>query len=288
MAIDYDRLVNWRFADVEHEFTKKDAILYALGVGLGHDPTDLQQLRFVYEEGLEALPSFGGVLGYPGFWAKDPVFGIDWKRVLNGEQGIVLHRPLPVEGKVVGRLKIDAIVDKGADKGALIYTSRDVVDAASGAPLCTVTNTLFCRGNGGFGGPSGPVKAPSPVPERAPDLVCDLPTVPQAALIYRLSGDYNPLHADPAVARAGGFPRPILHGAASWAIAGHALLKTLCDYDPARFRRLDVRFSAPVFPGETIRVEIWKTGPGKAAFRARVVERDVVALNNGAFEYGGA
>jgi acyl dehydratase len=285
MAIDYERLLCWRFADVEQQFSEKDVILYALGLGIGHDPGDPQQLRFVYEDGLKVLPSFGSVLGYPGFWLKDPAFGVDWKQILNGEQGIVLHRSLPIKGTVIGRLKIDAIVDKGIGKGALIFTSRDVVDAASGNLFCTVTNTIFCRGDGGFGGPSGPVTRPQSVPDREPDLTWDQGTIPQAALIYRLSGDYNPLHADPAIAHAGGFPRPILHGSASWGIACHGLLKMLCDCDPARFRRLAARFSAPVFPGETIRIRIWKTQTGRAAFQAHVVERDSIALNNGVFEY---
>ena len=128
-------------------------------------------------------------------------------------------------------------------------------------------------------------RPPHPIPAKPHDLECDLPTSPRAALIYRLSGDYNPLHIDPAVAHVAGFTKPILHGLGTYGIAGHALLKTLCAYDPSRLKRMDVRFSAVVFPGETIRTEIWRTGPGKAAFRCRLVERDAVVLNNGYAEY---
>lgn len=285
MAIDYERLKNWAFKAIDHKFLEKDAILYALGLGLGQNPTDPDELRFVYEEQLAVLPTFGSVLGYPGFWLKNPEHGVNWQHVLNGEQGIVLHRPLPASGHVVGRLKIDEVIDKGPGKGAIIYTSRDVVDAASNALLCTVTNSIFCRADGGFGGPIGPAKAPAAIPAADPDIVETFAISQRAALIYRLSGDFNPLHADPAVAKVAGFDRPILHGAASWGIAALALLKILCGYEPARFKRLDARFSTPVFPGETILTEIWKLEKGKAAFRARVKERDVVAINNGSFEY---
>jgi acyl dehydratase len=285
MAIDYQRLKSWPFDDVVQHYTARDTILYALGVGLGEDPTDADQLTFLYEEGLKALPTLGVVLGRPGFWVRDPRSGVDWKQVLHGEQGFVLHRPLPAEGEVSARTRIDEIVDKGPGKGALIYSSRTLIDRRDGEPLCTLTSTTFCRSDGGFGGPAGPSPAPRPIPQSAPELTCDLPTSRRAALIYRLSGDLNPLHIDPEVARVAGFPQPILHGLATYGVAGHALLRLLCGYDPSRLTRMDVRFSSPVFPGETIRTEIWRTAPGQAAFRSRVVERDVVVLNNGYAEY---
>lgn len=283
MALDYDRLRNWELADVEHAYGRTDTILYALGVGLGADPLDARQLRFVYEEDLLALPTMAVVLGAPGFWLKEQDTGVDWVRVLHGEQGLVLHRPLPPEGTAIGRTRVTGILDKGADKGALIYSEKVLIDKASGETVATTTSTTFARGDGGFGGPTGPSPRPHPIPERAPDLACDLPTVPQAALIYRLSGDRNPLHADPEVARAAGFKAPILHGLCTLGAAGHALLKSCCDYDPARFRSLKLRFSAPVYPGETIRTEMWRDG-AIVSFRSRVVERDVVVLDNGRAE----
>jgi acyl dehydratase len=280
MPIDYARLKSWSFPDREHHFEARDTILYALGLGCGSDPMDRDDLRFVYEDGLKALPTMAVVLGYPGFWIRDPAAGIDWRKALHGEQGITLFRSLPPAGTVIGRSRVTEIIDKGPDKGALLYVARDVIDAASGELLCTLTSTNVLRGDGGFGGPSGPVPEPHRLPDRTPDIAVDIRTLPQAALIYRLSGDDNPLHADPAVAAAAGFPRPILHGLCTFGVAGRAILRACCGNDPAGLTALQVRFSAPVFPGETIRTEIWRDG-GVASFRARVVERDVVVLNNG-------
>jgi acyl dehydratase len=283
MAIDYDRLMNWRFPPVRQTLGKKDCILYALGVGLGADPLDAAQLRFVYEDRLAALPTMAAVLAYPGFWAKDPATGIDWVRVVHGEQAITLHRPLPVEAELTGTSRVVGIVDKGAGKGAVLYSERRISDAVTGELYATLAMSTFCRGDGGFGGPSGPSWPVHAIPERAPDMVCDLPTLPQQALLYRLNGDYNPLHADPAVAREAGFARPILHGLCTLGIAGHALLRSCCDYDSGRMRSLALRFSAPVFPGETLRTEMWRDGD-VVSFRTRVLERDIVVLNNGRME----
>jgi acyl dehydratase len=287
MPIDYQKLKNRSFADITHTYTPKDCMLYALGLGLGADPLDPEQLRFVYEKDLQVLPTMAVVLASPGFWLQNADTGVDWKAVLHGEQGLTLHRPLRAGGTLIGKMRIEEIVDKGADKGALIYSRRELYDQASGELVCSLTSTSFCRRDGGFGGPGGPTRPPHELPAREPDMACDLRTLPQAALIYRLSGDYNPLHADPVVAASAGFKQPILHGLCTYGVAGHAILKTLCGYDPARLRRLDVRFSAPVYPGENIRTEIWKEAPGRASFRARVVERDVVVLNNGVVEYEG-
>jgi acyl dehydratase len=280
MPIDYQKLKSRAFADVIQRYTERDTILYALGLGCGADPTDSDDLRFVYEEGLRALPSMGVVLGTPGFWLKDPGTGVDWRKVLHGEQGLVLHKPLPAAATVIGRTRVKEIIDKGEGKGALLFSERDVIDQSSGEKLCTLTSTTFLRGEGGFGGPQGPTPEPHPLPDRAPDRAVDMPTLPQAALIYRLSGDPNPLHADPKVAAAAGFPRPILHGLCTFGVAGRAVLRTCCGNDPARLKTMQLRFSAPVFPGETIRTEIWQDG-NTLSFRARVAERDLVVLSNG-------
>ena len=282
MAIDYQRLKNLAIPEVEHAYTTKDTILYALGLGFGADPIDSYQLKFVYEDGLKALPTMPVVMAPLARAGVD--LGINRKLVVHGEQGLTLHKPVPVSGTVIGRTYLDEIVDKGAGKGALLYFRREVLDKETGELIASINSTTFARGDGGFGGPNGPSKPVHELPSRAPDLSCDIATLPQAALIYRLSGDYNPLHADPAFAKAGGFPRPILHGLCTYGVAGHALLRLLCDYDPTRLKRMDVRFSAPVYPGETIRTEIWREGAGRYGFRCRIVERDVIAINNGLAE----
>lgn len=284
MAIDYDQLMGWKFADSVQSYAKRDTMLYALGLGLGADQNDERQLRYVYEDGLQALPTMAVVLGGSGNWLRDPASGVDYLKVVHGEQWLALHQPLPAEGAVVGRSRIIAVIDKGANKGAVIYVERKLFEQTTGAPLATLTMSTFARGNGGFGGPaSGPTPPLHAVPEGAPPRSCDLVTLPRQALLYRLSGDYNPLHADPRVARAAGFPMPILHGLCTYGVAGHAIIKTCCDYDASRLVSLQVRFSAPVFPGETIRTEMWQDGR-VVSFRCRVLERDVVVLSNGRAE----
>ena len=283
MPIVYEKLLALKIPDVEHSYDPKDCMLYALGVGLGLDPMDEQQLAFVYEKNLKALPTMAVVIGYPGFWAKELDTGIDWVKVVAGEHSLKLHKPLKPSGTVLSRTRVAEIVDKGPGKGAIVYSERTIDDKATGERIATIMQTTFCRGDGGFGGPPREQLPVHPIPERAPDLVCDLPTRPEAALIYRLSADPNPLHADPALAKEAGFPRPILHGLATYGVAGHAILRILCGYDPARLTSIAGRFSAPVFPGETIRTEMWRDG-SVVSFRARVLERDVVAINNGRAE----
>ena len=284
MPIDPKALRQWPIADVEHSYTVRDTMLYALGLGYGADPMDVEQLRFVYEGGLKALPSMAVVLGYPGFWIGDPATGADWKKVLHGEQSIEIFKPLPTAATVIGRSRVTGLFDKGKDKGAVLVSERDVIDKSSGDVLCRLTSTTMMRGDGGFGGPSGPLPAPHPLPDRAPDQSVSIATLPQAALIYRLSGDYNPLHADPAVARGGGFEKPILHGLCTFGVVGRALLDAVCGNHPSKLRKMQVRFSAPVFPGETIVTELWKEGGGVISFRARVEQRDLVVINNGRAE----
>lgn len=281
MTIDPKALRNWPIPTIEQTLTTRDTMLYALGLGVGENPLDPHQLQYVYEDGLKAMPSMSVVLGYPGFWLGDPKTGADWRKVLHGEQGFEIFKPLPVNGSVVGRSRVTGLFDKGAGKGAVLLSERDVVDQQSGELLCRLTSTTMLRGDGGFGGPSGPLPAPHPLPERAPDTSLSIKTLPQAALIYRLSGDYNPLHADPAVAQRGGFDKPILHGLCTFGVVCRALVETVCENDPARLTKMQVRFSSPVYPGETIVTEIWNGDDGAVSFRARVAERDVVVINNG-------
>ena len=286
MALSYEQLMGLDLPDAVSTYTQRDTMLYALGIGLGADPMDEKQLSYVYEDGLQAMPSMAVVLAHPGMWIKDPKYGLDWVKAVHGEQGFVIHKPpLPVAATVIGQTKVTAVVDKGKDKGAVMFAERYILDQASGERIATLTQSYFLRGDGGFGGPSGPTPPVHTLPESAPEKTLALPTLERAALIYRLSGDYNPLHADPRVGKAAGFPRPILHGLCTFGVATHAIVASYCDYQGSRLTAMQARFSSPVYPGETIRTEMWRQG-SVVSFRARVVERDVVVLNNGRAQLG--
>lgn len=276
MPLDPDQLLTLPPMVTHQTLTRRDTILYALGVGAS-------ELDYVFEEQLSALPTMAVVLGYPGFFWRDPALGVQWQKILHGEQSVILHAPLPVEGQIVGTTRIAALFDKGADKGAIALVTREIHDG-DGCHLATVTGTSFLRGDGGFGGRAGGTPVPHPTPDRAPDHRLTLATASNQAMIYRLSGDRNPLHIDPDVARAGGFDAPILHGLATYGVVGRALLVACCGGDPARFARMDARFSAPLFPGETIETAIWDEGGGRFAFAARVPERDHIVLTHGLME----
>ncbi|MBO6719765.1 MAG: MaoC family dehydratase N-terminal domain-containing protein [Rhizobiaceae bacterium] len=278
--IDYDRLMGLEIQDVTASYGVKDSILYALGLGFGQDPTDERQLRYVYEKDLVAAPTLPLVLALPGFWIRDLDTGIDWRRIVYGEQSVELHSAIAPKGTVRATMRITDVIDKGEGSGALLYAERVLHDAASNEVIATMKQTVFCRGDGGFGGPPREQPMPHAVPERAPDMTCTLPTLPQQALIYRLSGDYNPLHADPEFARNAGFERPILHGLATFGVATHAILRELCGYDPARLTSIAGRFTRPVFPGDMLQTQIWDQG-SEFGFRVIVPERDVVAIDNG-------
>jgi acyl dehydratase len=281
--IDPKQLFAAKIADVEQRYDWRDCALYSLGIGVGLDPLDEADLPFLDETRLKVHPSMADVLGYPGFWMRDPAFGIDYVKTVHGEHAFRIHRPLPAQGHVIGVSRIVDLVDKGAGRGALVYVEREIREVASGELLATVNQTVFCRGDGGFGGKTE-APAPHALPDSAPDTAIDIPTSPQGALIYRLSGDFNPLHSDPATARAAGFERPILHGLATFGATCHGLMMRLCDSDPSAVRALGGRFSAPVFPGDTLRIEIWRQGGGRFAYRTTVPARSVVVVNNGSFE----
>jgi len=286
--LDYQAVKNWDFGEIVHPYTQRDTMLYALGIGLGADPLDERQLRFVFEQNLQTVPTMASVLGTPGFWWRDPRTGADWVKLVHGEQSVRVLKPLPAAANILARNKVISITDKGVGKGAIAVITRDLHDQASGELLAQGRNVTFLRGDGGFSreaGRSDPGPEPLPAPpERAPDIEIDLETLERQALIYRLSGDYNVLHADPAVARAAGFATPILHGLCTYGMAAHAVLKGVCGYDAARIGSVAVRFTAPVYPGETLRFQLWERDSASFQLRARVVTRDAVVLNNGLVE----
>lgn len=281
-----DAVRNFRFETVAHTYSRKDSILYALGLGYGSEPNDPAQLAFVYEDNLRIVPSMCCVLAHPGMWVRNPDLGIDWLKMLHGEQSFEIHNPIPPEGTVVGTYAIVAVEDKGAGKGAILHQIKQLNDKASGQLLATVRSVLFMRGDGGCGG-FGEVPEPArPLPESAPSSSCEIATLAQSALIYRLSGDYNPIHADPGAATKAGFEAPILHGLCTLGVATRALLSTFANGAPERLKSLSVRFSRPVFPGETIKTEFFGAG-GEVRFRSRVVERDVIVLERGRAVFAG-
>ena len=280
MSLNAEHLLSLKIPDSSQSYSERDVMSYALSLGMGADPLDEQQLRFVYEKDLRVLPSLGVVLAHPGFWPRTLDTGLDWVRIVHADQSLVMHEPLPGSAVVKGEARVVDVIDKGPGRGALVVCERRISDAVSGRPLCTSTYTMFCRGDGGFGGPPRTSATLHLVPAREPDAVCDLPTLPQTALMYRLNGDMNPLHADPMTARQAGFERPVLHGLATFGIACHALLRSLCDYDPARLRSMHGRFTAPVYPGETLRTRLWSE-PGGFSFTVEVLERGVMAISNG-------
>lgn len=284
MAIDYHRLRAWEFFEQVSPYTDNDCIRYALSLGCGADPMDEEDLPYVFEEGLRMVPTFLSTVGAPGAWASHPRTGIDWMQILHGEHRMQFFGAPPASGAVRSQTRVSRVVDKGAGKGALVVTERRVTDKATGELLATVEHVSFCRADGGFAtaatpGDTAPEALPA-VPARPADMVASLPTQPGAALLYRLNGDRNPIHALPAAARAAGFERPILHGLCTYGMAARALLKHACGGDPSRLASLAVRFSSPFLPGETLRVEMWNTD-GQVQFRALAEERNVVVLSHG-------
>jgi acyl dehydratase len=283
--LDPDKTRAWHSDDVRHSYTAKDTILYALGVGIGADPLDEKQLRYLYEgRELVALPTMVAVLASPGAWMRERKdLGIDFLKLVHGEQCIQLHAPLPAAATLIGRSRVVRLVDKGEGKGAAMHVEKRLFDAATQQHLATSEQVLFLRGDGGFSkngaGDEAAPTAPA-TPDSAPDQVLELPTRPDQAALYRLSGDLNPLHIDPAVAARAGFPRPILHGLATYGIACRGVVQAFCDNDPTRLTSIRARLSSPVYPGETLRLECWRVDSG-VAFRARIVERDVVVLTHG-------
>ena len=278
MALGLAKILEFPPIESHYEFTKRDTILYALGVGAN-------ELKYTYEESLEAFPTMAMVMGYPGFIWRDPRYGVDWKRVLHGESSLRVHRKLPVEGHLFGITRLGPIFDKGSGKGAVCYWTREVYDDA-GMHLATVGAAIVLRGDGGFGGSSEGQPRPPVLPERPADLEHSLGTLPTQALTYRLSGDLNPIHVDPEIAIGAGFPRPILHGLCTYAIAARSILISLCANEPSQLRQINARFTSPVFPGETIRTLIWQDGSHRAFFRSLAEERGTVVLDNGVAEFG--
>lgn len=284
MAIDYRNLKQWDFFEQVSHYAENDCIRYALSLGIGSDPLDEDDLKYVHEDELRVVPTFLATVGAPGAWASDPRTGIDWMQILHGEHRMRFHGALPATGAVRSTTCVSRVVDKGAGKGALVVTERSITNQDNGELLATVEHVSFCRADGGFATTDMPGDAPPdalpPVPQGKPDMVIEMATLPSAPLLYRLNGDRNPIHVLPGAARKAGFDRPILHGLCTYGMAARAVLKHACGDNPSRLASLAARFSAPVIPGETLRAEMWHAGD-QVRFRVVASERDVIVLNHG-------
>ncbi len=277
--LDVERLRAYSVPDCRDDYDARDTILYALGTGAGlSDAVD--ELHLLFERNLVALPTKALVLGTPGFWLMDPKVGLDWPQILHGEQSLKLFRPLEPQGSILGRTRIGDIADKGPGKPALFRAHR-TLETMSGTPVAELDETWVLRGMGGFGGDRNLPEVPQvPVPQGDADAWLDLPTARNQAALYRLTGDRNPLHVEASTAKLGGFERPILHGLATMGLVGRAIIHLCAEGNPQRLSSIKLRFTAPVYPGETVRTEVWRH-PDGILFRASSVERGIMVIDGG-------
>lgn len=280
MPIDIEAALASELPALDFAWDEDRVILYQLGLGAGSSPTDPRELSYTYEGNLAVLPSFGTIAASASMAAIASARGVDinWALLLHGEQDLEIERPIPPSGEVVSRPRIAHIYDKG--RAALVVVEVASTDIRTGELLFTNRASLFIRGEGGWGGDRGP-KASNQAPARDPDHIVRSPTLPQQALLYRLSGDKNPLHADPAFAALGGFDRPILHGLCTYGIVCKAAVDAVLEGDPRSARRYQARFAGVVFPGETVVTRMWVEGD-RVLLEASVEERDATVLSNAA------
>lgn len=290
--IDVDQALGYELPELESSYDERDLALYALGVGAGKNPGDPKDLHLVYErngEGFYSLPTYGVVpalnaifkMASEGQTAPGLNYGLD--RILHGEQYLEVMRPLPEKATLKHKARISEILDKG--KHAVVTTHLDSYDAKTGELLVKNDVSMVVKGAGGWGGDRGPATDLNQAPERAPDAVVTEKTSENQALLYRLSGDWNPLHVDPEFATMFGFEKPILHGLCTFGFAGRAVVSAFAKGDPRTFKSIKVRFADSVFPGETLKIEMWKESDLKILLRATVVERNKVVLSNGVVEF---
>jgi acyl dehydratase len=281
VPIKYPDVLHLRSSDGVREYSARDTCLYALGIGMAADPLDRNELNFVYEEDQKVVPTMAAVLAR-GLGVSVSDIGQDYRHSVHGEQAITWHRPLSAAGKISGEGRVAGVFDKG-DKGAVIVTETALRDFTTGDAVATVRVTAFARADGHCGAPRDGAPAPHAVPDRAPDQTVTIPTRKDLALLYRLTGDLNPIHIDPDAAARVGFERPILHGLCTYGIACRAILAVYCGFQPERMVSLATRFSAPVLPGDTLAFDFWRVGD-IVSFVARVPERGAIVLTNGRAE----
>jgi acyl dehydratase len=258
--------------------TARDAILYALTVGYGTEPLDRAHLRRVQEDDLRPVPTMANVVAHAGPWMKDA--GVDWQRLVHSEHRLTIHRPLPLGKPLLSRSRMLSVVDRGPEKGMFATFERTIVTEPDETPIATIVQTNACRGDGGCGSAGTPPEPLPSAPDRAPDAIFAIAVPEDAALLYRLNGDVNPLHSDPAYAARAGFPRPILHGLCTFGYAGYAIGRALGSNGIADVGFIAARFTAVVFPGDRLEFDIWQEGQD-IRFRARVPAREATVLDHG-------
>ena len=278
MPIDYDALIATSVDDEPCAYDEHRCLLYALGVGFAADPTDRHELPYAYEgASLRTVPTMAGALLSPSFVSG---CGWDYSMVLHSEERLDLYRPLPPSAELLVNRRVTAVQDLGEERGARIVMESEARLAKDDTVLFTAGRTLIARADGGFDGPSEGGPSPHALPDREPDLTCELTTRADQALLFRLSGDFNPLYADPALARRVGFERPILHPLCIYGIACRAVLRTICGYDFTLICGFDARFAGPVYPGDQLVTEMWQDR-NIVSFRCVVPSRGAVVVDNG-------
>jgi len=280
MTINETALLDIVIPDRRHEYAESDLILYALALGYGEDPLDERALRYCYEKALRPVPTAPLVLAHPGFWMREHDTGVDWRQIVHLDQSLEILGQIPISGAVTGKTRVLDVLDRGVGRGAIVRFERTLINEASGEIIARMMQSNLCRADGGFSGRDAPLAIRKRVPDRSPDSIIEVTTRPETALLYRLSADLNPLHADPASARQSGFPKPILHGLATFGIVCRALIKSRCDYDGSCLSRIAARFTGIVYPSDTLSVELWND-TGEVRFRARVPARDVIVVDDG-------
>jgi acyl dehydratase len=279
MPLEYPAILEIGEKGQRFSYTDRDTMLYALAVGLGGNPTDEQELDFVYEKNLKVVPTLVTVVCW-GAGVPTEQLGLDYKLVLHGEEHTIFHKPVPPAATLIADSSIREVYDKGEGKGAIVLRETVLREEGDDRPIATLRRTLFARGDGGLGGSKESTQPPHMHPNREPDVVLKYPTARNQAAIYRLCGDRNPLHIEPERAKAAGFDRPILHGLCTYGFTCRAVLEAFCGFDPALLASHQARFSSPVFPGETLRISLWRDGD-VVSFEAEATERSAKVIRNG-------
>ncbi|MDC9812690.1 MULTISPECIES: MaoC family dehydratase [Rhizobium] len=278
MTLSAQSILDFPVPQATHLVTARDAILYALSVGYGTNALEENALNYVYERDLVTAPTLANIVAHPGPWMQQT--GVDWTRLVHSEHRLTIHRPVPLDVPLISRSRVLSVVDRGVEKGMFVSFERLIATANGDEPIATIVQTNACRGDGGCGSVGSAPEPLSKVPDGEPDFEFNIDVPANAALLYRLNGDLNPLHVDPQAAGRSGFDRPILHGLCSFGYAGYGIAAALDPDMATGLSAIAARFSAPIFPGETITLQIWRND-ADIRFKGIVASRGVTILDNG-------